>query len=63
VVHTSCMSSLIGSRESIQVPISLTHAEVCCPWNSVSAMNTLRIAEFSDTVVYPRLRVIRTNWA
>jgi hypothetical protein len=47
VVHTSCTSSLVGSRESIHVPISLTHAAVCCPWNSVKAIDTLRIVEFS----------------
>jgi hypothetical protein len=47
VVHTSGMSSLVRSKESIHAPMSLTHAAVCCPWNSVNAMDTLRIAEFS----------------
>jgi hypothetical protein len=47
VVHTLCISSSIGCRESIHVPMSLTHAVVCCPWNNVRAIDTLRIAEFS----------------
>jgi hypothetical protein len=47
VVHTSCMSSLTGSRELTHAPMSLIHTAVCCPWNRVSAMDTLQIGEFS----------------
>jgi hypothetical protein len=47
VSQTSWMSSLTGSKESIHVPILRTHAATCCPWNSVRAIKTLRIAEFN----------------
>jgi hypothetical protein len=47
MVHTSCTSSLTGSRESIHVPMSRTHAAVCCPWNGMRVIDTLQIAEFS----------------
>jgi hypothetical protein len=47
VSHTSCMSSLTGSRASIQLPILQTHATTCCPWNKVRAIDTLQIGEFN----------------
>jgi hypothetical protein len=47
VSQTSYMLLLTGSRESIHVPMSWTHAATCGPWNSVRAIETLRIAEFS----------------
>jgi hypothetical protein len=47
VVQTSRMSSSTGSRESIHVPISRTHAATCGPWNNVRAIKTLWIVEFS----------------
>jgi hypothetical protein len=47
VVQTSYMLSLTGSKESTHAPMSLTHAAVCCPWNKVSAMDTLQIGKFS----------------
>jgi hypothetical protein len=45
--HTSWISSLIGSSESIHVPMLRTHATTCCSWNSVRAIDTLWIAEFN----------------
>jgi hypothetical protein len=47
VSQTSYMSSFMRSRESIQVPISRTHAATCCPWSKVRVMDTLQMGELS----------------
>jgi hypothetical protein len=45
VSHVNWMSSSTGSRESIQVPMSLTQVATLGPWMRVSAMDTLRMGE------------------
>jgi hypothetical protein len=45
VSHVSCMSSVAGSRESSQAPISLVHVATLGPWMSVSVIAIFRMGE------------------
>jgi hypothetical protein len=45
VSQVSCMSSVVGSKESSQAPMSLVHVATLGPWMSVSVIAIFRIGE------------------